>query len=584
MPRLAPHCILTATALLALSSAAFGQTADVVFTNADVVTMDGNNPSANAVAVVGNEISYVGDRAGVEAFIGDGTEVIDLGGKALLPGFVSGHDHLMASNWTKNGVDLNSATTREETLDKLRAYVEANPDVPIVLGQGFNPTVMGGYPTAAVLDEIVPDKLAIIIDYTIHDAWLNTKALEAGGIDKDTPDAVPGVTYWVRDDAGNPTGSGVELAWFPVYAAVAWDPDVMIEESRALLQSEAAKQGVTTVLVPGLVTPNFSNTDGMFDDLDAAMDLLDGLAEDGALPLRTFVQPAYKDAATDPAAFAERVATLQEAHPGDLYGVRGIKIHPEGTWSSGGVLMLEPWADREGRGAAATSPERVMEMVLAANALGIDVFTHAEGSATGRGMIDAILASREAGNTDERNAVHHYMIVHPDDHQRVMEHQIPVNATPIFSTDWSGQDGDYLRMLGQARVLAQVGLYPALAESGNKLSISADVPSSPIENVGGLVNMYTSMTLKDPFATDTSVPFPPDAPMLSLEHALEAVTINPAWQIRMEDKIGSIEVGKFADFVILDGNPMEIGVPEDLLKINVVGTMMDGRFTHRDGI
>lgn len=569
--------------LLMSSTSLFAQTADTVFTNAEIVTMDRQNPSAAAVAVVGNEIVYVGDAAGVADLIGSETDVIDLSGKAMVPGFVTAHDHIVASNWTKNGVDLNSATTRDETFDLLRAYVEANPGAKMILGQGFNPTVMGGYPTAAELDEIVPDRIAILIDYTIHDAWLNTKALEAGGITAETPDAVPGVTYWVRDEGGNPTGSGVELAWFPVYAAVAWDPQQMIEESRSHLQSEAAKQGITTALVPGLVTPNFSNTDGMFKDLEATMMLLDALDAANDLPIRTFVQPAYKDATTDPTEFAERAAALQQSYAGDTYGVRGVKIHPEGTWSSGGVLMLEPWEDREGRGAAATSPERVMEVVLAANSLGVDVFTHAEGSATGRGMIDAILASREAGNSDERNGVHHYMIVHPDDHKRVIEHKIPVNATPIFSTDWSGQDGDYLRMLGEARVRAQVGLYSGLAEAGNRLSISADVPSSPIENIGGLFNMYTAMTLKDPFAPETSVAFPPDASMLSLEHALEAVTINPAWQLRMERKIGSIEVGKLADFVILDSSPLSIADAEDLLSIKVMGTMMDGRFTHRQG-
>lgn len=578
------HLVLTVGFLLTTTTVLVAQTADLVFTNGSVVTMNKTAPSAEAVAIVGNEITYVGDAAGAEALIGAATEVIDLAGKALLPGFVSAHDHVVSSNWTKAGVNLNAAKSKEETFAMLQAYVDENPDLETILGQGYNANIMGGYPTAAELDAIVGDRIAFIIDYTIHDAWLSTKAMEAGGITKDTPDAVPGVTYWIRDESGTPTGVGVELAWFGAYAEVMWQPETMINESRATLQAKASKLGMTTVLVPGQVTPNFSNTDGMFDDLEAAMQLLAELDASGDLPMRTFMQPAYKDANADPVEFAERTAKMQAMYSGEDFGVRGIKIHPEGTWSSGGVLMVEPWADRDGSGFSATSPERIKEVILAANAKGLDVFTHAEGSGTVRGVIDAILASREAGNTDERNGLHHYMIVHPDDHQRVLDNKIPVNATPIFSTDWSDQDKDYVRMLGEARVRAQVGLYTSVANAGGSLSISADVPSSPIENSGGLINMYTAMTLKNPEAPETSISFPPDAPMLDLQSALEAVTINPAWQIRMEDKIGSIEVGKLADLVVLDKSPLVIEDPEDLLEIEVLGTVMDGKFRHRDGI
>lgn len=578
------YLTVTLTALLMTSTAALAQTADMVFTNASVLTMDDANPKAEAVAVEGNKIIFVGSAADAQKHVGDATEVFDLSGRALLPGFVSGHDHIVSSNWTKPGLNLNPATSREDTLARIRAYVEENPDLPYVLGHGYNPSVMGGQPTAAELDEIVPDKVAIIIDFTIHDAWLNSKALEAGGITADTPDPVPGVTYWNRDDAGNPSGTGIELAWFPTYSKVVWNPDVMIEESRSVLQSEASRGGMTTVLVPGQVTPNFSNTDGMFSDLEASMKLLGDLVEKNELPIRTFMQPAYKDASTDPDAFTTRTAEFQDTYNGEMFGVRGMKIHPEGTWSAGGVLMLEDWADREGNGASATSPDRIKEILLAANPKGVDVFTHSEGSATVRGVVDAILASREAGNADERNAIHHYMIVHPDDHKRTVDNNIPVNVTPIFNTDWSGQDGDYLRMLGEARAMSHVGHYADIAAVGGKLSISADVPSSPIENSAGLWNVYTAMTHKDPFNPEDSKPFPPSSPTLTLQQGLEAITINPAWQMRLENKIGSIEVGKLADLVILGKNPHDISDPQELLEIKVHGTIMDGVFRHRDGM
>lgn len=112
--------------------------ADFVFTNGKVYTVNPDQPWAEAVAVKGNKIVYVGDAAGAEAFVDDGTEGIDLTGKMMLPGYISTHDHIIAAAWVNQGVDLNSATSKEETLQMLRDYVEANPDLPMILGQGYN--------------------------------------------------------------------------------------------------------------------------------------------------------------------------------------------------------------------------------------------------------------------------------------------------------------------------------------------------------------------------------------------------------------------------------------------------------------
>ncbi len=555
--------------------------ADIVFTGGKVYTVNDKQPWAEAVAVKGNKIVYVGDAAGAKKLVGKDTKTIDTTGKMVMPGYISTHDHIIAAAWVNQGVDLNSATSKEQTLQMLRDYVKANPDLPMVLGQGYNTQYMGGPPTAAELDKIVPDKVAIIIDFTLHNAWLNTKALEAGKITKDTPDPTPGVNYWVRDKDGNPTGVGMEGAWFKPYLAVAWDAEKMISESRAKLQAEAAAGGMTTVLVPQVVTPNVTNAPGMFKDAETTMKILVKANEAGELPMRTFVSPSYKDVSAKPVEFAKRVRDMADRYKGDMVRVHGIKLHPEGTWSGMGVLMLEPFEGTDNYGASVVSPELMKEVVLAANAEGLDVVSHAEGSATVRGMIDAILASRKAGNTDERNAIHHYQIVNPDDQQRVIDNHIPVNATPIFSTDWAGQDADYKKLLGEKRALNYVGQYANVGATDYRmLSISADSPSSPMTNVGMLSQIYGAVTFKSTLKPpEKSKPFPPDAQRLTMEQAVKAVTIGPAWQLRMEDKIGSIEVGKLADLVILERNIMDIKDPEELLKVKVLSTMVDGRIS-----
>jgi len=571
--------LLSAGTLACASAEQTREPADVVFTNGRVYTVDEAKPWADAVAVRGNKIVYVGDTAGAEALVGEGTERVDLAGKMLLPGYVSTHDHIIAAAWVNQGVNLNSATSKEETLQMLREYVKANPDLPIVLGQGYNTQYMGGFPTAAELDEIVPDKVAIIIDFTLHNAWLNSKALEAGNITKDTPDPTPGVNYWVRDKDGNPTGVGMEGAWMAPYLAVAWDAEKVIRESRAKLQAEAAAGGMTTVLVPQVVTPNVTNAPGMFEDAETTMKILTEAEEAGELPMRTFVSPSYKDVSADPVEFAKRVRDMADRYHGDMVRVQGIKLHPEGTWSGMGVLMVEPFEGTDNYGASVVSPALMKEVVLAANAQGLDVVSHAEGSATVRGMIDAILASREAGNSDERNAIHHFQIVQPDDQQRVIDNHIPVNATPIFSTDWAGQDADYRRLLGERRALTYVGQYAKVGAADSRmLSISADSPSSPMANVGMLSQIYGAVTFKSTLQPpEVSEPFPPGAEHLTMEQAIRAVTIGPAWQLRMEDKIGSIKVGKLADLVILERNIMDLESPEELLDTKVLTTMVDGR-------
>jgi predicted amidohydrolase YtcJ len=233
-------------------------------------------------------------------------------------------------------------------------------------------------------------------------------------------------------------------------------------------------------------------------------------------------------------------------------------------------------------GVARLKPALLKELVLAANAKGLDVVTHVEGSATVRAAVDAIEASIQAGNIQSRNALHHLSWVHPVDRLRSMGLHLTVNVTPIFSTDWAGQDELAKRLLGEGRTRQQMSTYPLLFNNGNRVSLSADVPGSPLEMIGPLFNMQVAMTMRDPTNPESRT-FPPNRTGISLHHAIKGVTLFPAWQLRMEDKLGTIEVGKYADLVVLDKNLFDVA-PEDIGTVKVLGTLMDGKFTHRDGL
>ena len=500
-----------------------------------------------------------------------------------MPGFVSAHDHLIASAWTNSGIQIYDAKDKADVLAKIKAYAEANPDLKVIQGIGWDKNMLGGLPVATDLDAVISDRPVIILDNTIHDAWLNTTALKAANISKDTPDTVPGVTYWERDADGNPTGAAIEIQWFQAYIDMgAWDPEVMIRESAELLFGLAASNGTTTFLNPGVITPNIKDVHGgMEADFEAAMSLLHEWEENGTLKLRTQAQPMYKTTEGVPQRFVDFGARMKEKYDSDLLRVTSLKIHPEGNTVAGTAPFIDPYKDSDNLGAFNVQPEETMAIVTKAADAGLDVFIHTDGDRSSRAAVDAILAARN-NHPDNRSALQHAIWVHPEDQQRIIDHKIPVNSTPNFSNTFGGGAKDNLRLIGEERVRSSLGRYPHFARNGVPVSISADVPSTPQSMQAPLYVVTGATTLLD-ISDPMSKPFPPDREPLTVEQAIRAITIDAAWQLRMEDKVGSIEVGKLADIVVLDGNPLEVH-PREIVNIKVLSTMMDGRFTHRDGI
>jgi len=561
-------------------SAPSPEAADFVFTNGKVYTIDASNSWAEAVAVRGSEIVYVGDAAGAEALVGEGTRRIDLAGKTVLPGFVSAHDHFIASNWTQGGVQLFDLESKEAVLARVREYADAHPDEKVIRGIGWSAGKFGGNPLATELDEAVPDRPAILLDFTVHDAWLNTRAFEEAGVTKDSPDVLPGVTFWVRDDEGNPTGTAIEGQWFKPFLDIgAWQPETMIPESMDFLYRLAASNGVTAMQNTGIVTPNLTDTHGgMETDFKVAMEILHNKERDGTLLLRTFPLPFFKNRNADPVRAVDFAASMRELYNSDMLRVQAIKLHPEGNWTAEVAPFIEPYVSGK-VGEFNVEPDKMKALILEAARQGFDVMTHSDSDGTARASVDGIIAARAAGYPDIRSAIHHATWVSPEDQRKIIENKIPVNATPSFTNDWSGTDDNALRLLGEKRVEDEFGKYPDFARAGVSVSISSDVPSTPpsMEAPMYVIEVATTMTQpEDP----NSRPFPPHVKPMTIEQAIRSHTIEAAWQIHMEDKIGSLEVGKYADLVVLDRNPFDVDLTE-LSKIDVLMTMMNGRFTYQ---
>lgn len=555
------------------------QSADYVFTGGKVYTVNDTQPWAEAVAVKDNKIVYVGDAAGARAFVGSDTKTIDTTGKTVMPGYVSAHDHLIASDWTNAGVQIYDAKDKADALAMIKAYAESNPDLKVIQGIGWDKNMLDGLPVSEDLDTAVADRPTIILDNTIHDAWLNTAAMKAANITKDTPDTVPGVTYWERDEDGNPTGAAIEIQWFQAYIDMgAWDAEKMIPASAKKLHDIAARNGTTTILVPGIITPRIKEVHtGMEEDFKTAMAMLHEWEKEGTLKLRVQAQPMFKSTTGDPQRFVDFGVSMRELYNSDLLMVKSLKIHPEGNTVAGTAPHLTPYVGTDNLGSFNVEPETTKSIMTKAAKADLDVFIHTDGDRSSRAAVDAILAAREV-NPNYRGAMHHAIWIHPDDQERIIEHKIPVNSTPNFTNTFGGGDKDNIRFRGEEQIRTSLGRYPHLARNGVPVSISADVPSTPQSMQGLLFVMACATTLRD-MSDPKSTPFPPGIDPMTIEQAIRAVTIDAAWQLRMEDKVGSLEVGKLADVVVLDRNPLEVK-PEQLKDINVLMTMMDGRFTY----
>ncbi|WP_170482701.1 amidohydrolase family protein [Ruegeria arenilitoris] len=244
-----------------ISSAAIAQTADRVLLNGIVETMNAAQPNAEALAIKDGRILFVGASNDAQAFVGDETDVIDLEGRYVTPGMIESHNHVVSSKWITTGVDVSGARSVDDVGRLMKEHVDANPDeAGPLIGFGWMPANLGNQqPRAADLDKWDLGRPTMVFGNASHDAVLNTLALEAAGITADTPDIQPGVIYWERDGDGNPTGLGIETIFFEAYVDMgAWDPDVVVPQSADFLQDFLAGKGVTTAMVPGLVTPGFS--------------------------------------------------------------------------------------------------------------------------------------------------------------------------------------------------------------------------------------------------------------------------------------------------------------------------------------
>lgn len=541
--------------------------ADLAFVNARVYTVDEDQPWAEAVAVRGDTIVYVGDEAGVAPFVGPDTVVRDLGGKLTLPGFIEAHMHFMSSGSTAGVLELNIEQSIDEWLAALEEYAAEHPDLPIIFGYGFIASAFGDAgPHRDMIDAIVPDRPVIIMDEGWHTAWLNSAALQALNVTQDTQDLVPGYAYYKRDENGDATGYLLENVAMQASDILFPSTEDKIVDGLALMTDVMNSMGITTVFDPS----------AMEFDMEFIKRVLDRVSGRGDLTVRVF-GAATANSVEDVDVAVDRAVEWGEHIKGDGFHYNALKIFSDGTLEARTGAMFEDYQGDPGNsGHTVFTEAQLAKMMTEAAARGIDVHVHALGERAIHESLNAISAARKA-YPDSRT---HYVLIHLEiiatqDIPRFAELGVFAQTSPL----WFPYD-DFGKQFVSDDQFQRYWPVRSLESAGARLAFGSDFPATGLGLAGlnPLLNIESGHTRQIAGEPDSLVQ-PRESERLSIESLVRGYTLGPAQMLHLEDQVGSIEVGKKADLIVLDQDIFEID-KYSIHKTKVALTLVNGQVVH----
>jgi predicted amidohydrolase YtcJ len=542
--------------------------ADLVLRNGHVVTVDSTLPEAEAVAIRGHSIVAVGTNAEIEEHIGRATEVIDLGGRLLIPGFVEGHGHFGGLGQKMMNLDLMTVRNWDEVVGMVAAAARDIPRDAWIVGRGWHqekwdrapePSVEG-VPVHASLDSVSPNNPVYLTHASGHAAFVNKRALDLAGITRSTPNPAGGEI--VKDAAGEPTGLLRETAQGLVSRvraqAQAQRPREQIEaEQRRVLELAAQaslENGITS----------FHDAGTGFSDID----FMKRLEAEGALPVRLYVMIRAPNEELE----QKLPQYLMPADTNDYLVVRSIKVSIDGALGPHGAWLLEPYEDMPtSRGLSLVTPETVARAAELAIANGFQLNVHAIGDRANREVLD-IYERTFAANPDRQDLrwrIEHAQHLHPADIPRFAE----LGVIPAMQGVHATSDAPWIpKRLGDQRAREGAYMWRELMRSG---AVIANGTDAPVEDVSPIASFYSSVTRR----TNTGEIFYGEQRM-TREEALRSYTLNNAYAAFEEGMKGSITPGKLADLVVLSKDIMRVP-EEEILSAEVDLTIVGGQVRHR---
>ncbi|WP_026573684.1 amidohydrolase [Bacillus sp. UNC438CL73TsuS30] len=527
------------------------QIADMIISSNVVFTGLTDQPEPASIAIKDNKIVAIGSEEEMKHFAGENTKIYQFTDQLIMPGFHDFHLHLMQGAVALNGVDLFAARSEEEALEMIRKFAEANPENPWVIGFTWD----AGYwdtqklPTRHSLDRILPDRPALMFHAEMHYAWVNTKALEIANINRHTES--PSFGRIGKDDDGEPNGLLYEGA---TDAVIRHAYDFTKEEKKALLTNfltHAASLGVTAVHdLFASESMNILNDYGLFKEFE----------DKGDLTTRIHLWPVLNGD-------IERAKQLRDTYQSDKLRVSGLKQFIDGVITARTAYLLEPYADQpDSRGETTFPAETIKKWVADADKEGFSIRFHAIGDGAIRLALDAYQEAQKVnGKRDSRHSVEHVEVIHPNDIPRFKELGVTASMQPDHFA--MSERGVYTDRIGSER---EKHVFPirTLMETGANLAFGTDFP---VDILNPLLQIYRAVTRID--SSGKTVWHPDERIMLA--DALKAYTAGPALGTFREDELGTLEVGKLADIVVLERNLFEIPV-EEIPDTKVQLTVVDG--------
>ena len=533
-----------------------------ILTNGKFFTANKNEPWAEAVVIKGNKIAYVGSNK--EALKqAEGTKAEDLGGKLVTPGLIDGHLHFFVANMFEGLLILNGMSV-DEMIATITKFIKDNPDKPAYTGIGWEDTTFGEIgPHKKDLDAICADKPIALLSASLHTVWCNSKALEVAGITRDTPDIDPaGGIIYQRDAEGELTGYAKELASVDAImgAAKYFDDEVTIKAFSNFF-ADCAANGITSMVDCSAIS---FMKHLMSDEVNALFDKDETpvrLNFCGYAGFTGFYEKAFND-----------TVEFSKKFTNDRFFCTFYKLLNDGTLENASAAIPNPYLDGSVVKPVLTV-EALVEKFEACARAGIDINIHAIGSDAVHNVLKAAGIVREKGFSDLRIICSHSGYVYPQDLELFGKYDVFSNTTGCWIASMNEEQEAFAAKLTEAKA------YPvkSIMDGGAKVGFSSDFPTDPT-TFPVMPNIETLVTRrhvgeKDAFVHDA-------AECISVADVIMGYTINNAYQMRREDVLGSIEVGKYADLTVFEKNLFEID-PREIHDVKIAETIKDGITTYK---
>jgi len=450
---------------------------------------------------------------------------VDGGGATLLPGLIDAHGHMAELGEALANVDLTGAASEVEAAQRVAAWAQESPGDGWLIGTGWNQVAWpgGAFPTRASLDAVVADRPVLLHRVDVHAIWVNSRALELAGVDRDTPDPPGGQI--LRDEDGEPTGVFIDKAKGLVQSAIA---EKSLEAHRADL--ERAMAYLVSLGITGVHDAGVS---------DIRMRAYEDLVREDSLPLRVYAMLATTDAAN-----AARLDAGPVDYPGGHLSVRSVKVAADGALGSRGAALIEDYSDDPGnRGLLLQSDDQLRATMRGAAQAGFQVNVHAIGDRANRRVLDEFaLINESPAQRALRHRVEHAQVLTPADLARFQPLGIIASMQPTHATSDKNMAGD---RLGQERLEGAYAWHSVL-ESGARMAGGSDFPVEPPNPFYGL---HAAVTRQDRAGEPQGGWRAEEA--ISREQALSLFTEDAAYAGHAEDRVGRLAPGYAADFILV---------------------------------